>query len=190
MKAAHGSVFKYGDNVDTDVIIPARYLNSSDPAELALHRFGRVVRTGPWQEPAEVSVPARRAQRLYFRHHLRGARPCRRDDHHGHVRAAHHPRLLDRAPRARPLRQPSCRGHYHADRLTGFLKHRGRDESCAEHRHLAAVLQLRRHGARHPARGNGRGAECFAADAARLKSSKICRGGKQTAARKKGGRKA
>ena len=35
MKAAHGSVFKYGDNVDTDVIIPARYLNSSDPKELA-----------------------------------------------------------------------------------------------------------------------------------------------------------
>ena len=37
MKAAKGIVFKYGDNVDTDVIIPARYLNSSDPAELALH---------------------------------------------------------------------------------------------------------------------------------------------------------
>ena len=34
---AEGRVFKYGDNVDTDVIIPARYLNSSDPAELALH---------------------------------------------------------------------------------------------------------------------------------------------------------
>ena len=34
---AHGKVFKYGDNVDTDVIIPARYLNSSDPAELATH---------------------------------------------------------------------------------------------------------------------------------------------------------
>ena len=32
---AHGTVHKYGDNVDTDVIIPARYLNSSDPAELA-----------------------------------------------------------------------------------------------------------------------------------------------------------
>ena len=32
---AKGRVFKYGDNVDTDVIIPARYLNSSDPAELA-----------------------------------------------------------------------------------------------------------------------------------------------------------
>lgn len=37
MKAAHGKVFKYGDNVDTDVIIPARYLNSSDPADLARH---------------------------------------------------------------------------------------------------------------------------------------------------------
>lgn len=34
---AQGHVFKYGDNVDTDVIIPARYLNSSDPAELAAH---------------------------------------------------------------------------------------------------------------------------------------------------------
>ena len=30
-----GNVCKYGDNVDTDVIIPARYLNTSDPAELA-----------------------------------------------------------------------------------------------------------------------------------------------------------
>lgn len=34
---ANGLVFKYGDNIDTDVIIPARYLNSSDPAELAQH---------------------------------------------------------------------------------------------------------------------------------------------------------
>jgi 3-isopropylmalate/(R)-2-methylmalate dehydratase small subunit len=32
-----GKVFKYGDNVDTDVIIPARYLNSSDAKELAMH---------------------------------------------------------------------------------------------------------------------------------------------------------
>lgn len=36
MKAC-GTVHKYGDNVDTDVIIPARYLNSSDPKELAAH---------------------------------------------------------------------------------------------------------------------------------------------------------
>ena len=34
---AEGKVIKYGDNVDTDVIIPARYLNTSDPAELAQH---------------------------------------------------------------------------------------------------------------------------------------------------------
>ena len=32
-----GKVFKYGNNVDTDVIIPARYLNTSDPKELASH---------------------------------------------------------------------------------------------------------------------------------------------------------
>jgi 3-isopropylmalate/(R)-2-methylmalate dehydratase small subunit len=32
-----GSVFRYNDNVDTDVIIPARYLNTIDPAELASH---------------------------------------------------------------------------------------------------------------------------------------------------------
>ena len=37
MKAAQGRVFKFGDNVDTDAIIPARYLNSSDPKELATH---------------------------------------------------------------------------------------------------------------------------------------------------------
>ena len=37
MNNAKGTVFKYGDKVDTDVIIPARYLNSSDPAELATH---------------------------------------------------------------------------------------------------------------------------------------------------------
>lgn len=32
-----GKVFKYGNNVDTDVIIPARYLNTSEPKELASH---------------------------------------------------------------------------------------------------------------------------------------------------------
>ncbi len=32
-----GKVFKYGDNVDTDVIIPARYLNTPNAKELALH---------------------------------------------------------------------------------------------------------------------------------------------------------
>ncbi len=32
-----GKIIKYGDNVDTDVIIPARYLNTSDKKELAAH---------------------------------------------------------------------------------------------------------------------------------------------------------
>ncbi len=36
MKAS-GMTHKYGDNVDTDVIIPARYLNTQDPRELAAH---------------------------------------------------------------------------------------------------------------------------------------------------------
>ena len=34
---AQGKVIKYGDNIDTDVIIPARYLNTSDPKDLAKH---------------------------------------------------------------------------------------------------------------------------------------------------------
>ena len=34
---AHSTVIKYGDHVDTDVIIPARYLNTTDHAELASH---------------------------------------------------------------------------------------------------------------------------------------------------------
>lgn len=53
MKSSKGMVHKYGDNVDTDVIIPARYLNSSDPAELAKHcmedidtEFVKNVKTG------------------------------------------------------------------------------------------------------------------------------------------------
>ncbi|MBI2953327.1 MAG: 3-isopropylmalate dehydratase small subunit [Chloroflexi bacterium] len=49
----NGKVWKYGANVDTDVIIPARYLNVSDPRELAKHcmedidaAFVREVRQG------------------------------------------------------------------------------------------------------------------------------------------------
>ncbi len=37
MKTARGTVHKYGENVDTDVIIPARYLSTSVPSELAAH---------------------------------------------------------------------------------------------------------------------------------------------------------
>ncbi|SDZ78032.1 3-isopropylmalate/(R)-2-methylmalate dehydratase small subunit [Lachnospiraceae bacterium NK3A20] len=37
MREARGTVHKFGDNIDTDVIIPARYLASSEPEELAKH---------------------------------------------------------------------------------------------------------------------------------------------------------
>ena len=36
-KIRRKKVWRYGDNIDTDVIIPARYLNSFDPKELASH---------------------------------------------------------------------------------------------------------------------------------------------------------
>ena len=51
--ALEGKVWRYGDNIDTDVIIPARYLNTFDPQELAKHcmvdideRFAKEVQPG------------------------------------------------------------------------------------------------------------------------------------------------
>ena len=38
---AFGSVFKYGDNVDTDVIIPARHLATTDPKGFSCPLYGR-----------------------------------------------------------------------------------------------------------------------------------------------------
>lgn len=53
MAVLEGKVWRYGDNIDTDVIIPARYLNTFDPKELAKHcmvdidkDFGQKVRPG------------------------------------------------------------------------------------------------------------------------------------------------
>ena len=38
-----GTVIKYGDNVDTDVIIPARYLNTIDKKELAIKKYKKII---------------------------------------------------------------------------------------------------------------------------------------------------
>ena len=41
-----GKAWKYGDNIDTDAIIPARYLNVSTPEELARHSLERTLVAG------------------------------------------------------------------------------------------------------------------------------------------------
>ena len=62
-----GKVWKFGDNVDTDAIIPARYLNITDPAELALHcmedvdpDFAGKVGSGDIISPVRISAAALR----------------------------------------------------------------------------------------------------------------------------------
>ena len=57
MKAAKGHVFKYGDNVDTDVIIPARYLAIADWNELAEHAMEDIDTTfAPNVKAGEIMV--------------------------------------------------------------------------------------------------------------------------------------
>ena len=57
---AKGRVFKYGDNVDTDVIIPARYLNIADPKELATHAMEDIdAESVQKTQPADIVVATR-----------------------------------------------------------------------------------------------------------------------------------
>ncbi|MCC8089987.1 MAG: 3-isopropylmalate dehydratase small subunit [Oscillospiraceae bacterium] len=57
---AKGTVFKYGDNVDTDVIIPARYLNIADPRELASHAMEDIDATFVQRvRPGDIVVASR-----------------------------------------------------------------------------------------------------------------------------------
>ena len=96
MKAAHGRVFKYGDNVDTDVIIPARYLNSSDPKELATHcmedidkdfvnnvKAGDIMVAnknfgcGSSREHAPIAIKSQRAEQRTDAAHAAGGKPVR-----------------------------------------------------------------------------------------------------------------
>lgn len=54
---ACGKVFKYADNIDTDVIIPARYLNTSDYKELASHCMEDIDRTFTLRvQPGDIMV--------------------------------------------------------------------------------------------------------------------------------------
>lgn len=57
---AKGTVFKYGDNVDSDVIIPARYLNIADPRELASHAMEDIDATFVQRvRPGDIVVASR-----------------------------------------------------------------------------------------------------------------------------------
>jgi len=57
---AKGKVFKYGDNVDTDVIIPARYLNIADAKELSAHAMEDIDATFVQKmQPGDLVVAAR-----------------------------------------------------------------------------------------------------------------------------------
>ena len=52
-----GKVWKYGDNVDTDVIIPARYLNTTKPEELAKHCMEDIDKTyAASVQPGDIMV--------------------------------------------------------------------------------------------------------------------------------------
>lgn len=55
-----GKVFKYGDNIDTDVIIPARYLNQTDPKVLAKHCMEDITPSFSHQvKPGDIIVAER-----------------------------------------------------------------------------------------------------------------------------------
>lgn len=60
MAVLEGKIWRYGDNIDTDVIIPARYLNTFDPKELASHCMvdGRNFGCGSSREHAPVAIKA------------------------------------------------------------------------------------------------------------------------------------
>ena len=54
---AHGTAHKYGDHVDTDVIIPARYLNTQSHAELAAHSMEDIDKDFPQKnKPGDIMV--------------------------------------------------------------------------------------------------------------------------------------
>ena len=119
------------------------------------HRLRRAVGRGPGEEPPEVSLSAGGAQRFHLRHRLRGAGPDWRHRYHAAVRGADSPGLLDRPPCPGPVRQPDGGGRHDPGGPSDLFEHRRGDGPAAHHRHLPAVFQLWRHGAVHPAGGDG-----------------------------------
>ena len=75
---AHGIVHKYGDHVDTDVIIPARYLNTQSHKELASHCM--VARARARRHQSERHLLRHRGE---FRPHLLPQRHQHRPRHFG-----------------------------------------------------------------------------------------------------------
>lgn len=69
-----GNVIKYGDNIDTDVIIPARYLNTSDPAELAKHCMEDIDKE--FTKKVRVGRRNRRGSKLWLRQLARTRADC------------------------------------------------------------------------------------------------------------------
>ena len=96
---AKGSVFKYPDNVDTDVIIPARHLNTQDAKELASHcmedidkDFVKNVKDGDIMVGGRNlprACPAGHQDGGYFRRHRQELCPHLLPQQHQH-RPAHH----------------------------------------------------------------------------------------------------
>ena len=115
-------------------------------------------------QPPEVPVPAGAVQRLHFLRGVRGAGAYRRLRHHADLRPADPAGLLDRPPRPRPVRRAADGGHHDPFGLADVSEHRGGVGLCAHHRHLPALLQLRRHGAVPAAGGDGHRTQCVAAD--------------------------
>ena len=74
---AKGTVFRYGDNIDTDVIIPARYLNTQNARELAAHCMEDIDKTFVTRVQARRHHGGRRELRL--RLHPRARAPGHQD---------------------------------------------------------------------------------------------------------------
>ncbi len=126
-----GKVHKYGSNVDTDVIIPARYLNTTDPKELASHcmedidaEFVKTVSPAISSSPRTTSAAGRRASTRRSRSRRRGS-----------VRDREH---LTRASSTATRSTPACR-YWSARRLSRVYPMATRSRSILKHGKITNV---------------------------------------------------